>query len=175
MLACAQVDESRQEQRGEHVEQPILPAEFAGDEVKHRPGDDAKPEPVGDGIGERNQHHGEKSRNGDQRLVPANLSDRGQHERAHQDERGGGGGGGHNAHEGSGDDGAQKQQPGNDGGDAAGASRSYAGGGLHITGDGGRAGEGAEDGGGGVGEQDAVEPRDGVVGGDETRALGYGD
>ena len=36
-------------------------------------------------------------------------------------------------------------------------------------------GEGADNGGGGVGEEDAVEAGDGVVGGDEVGAFGYGD
>jgi hypothetical protein len=112
----------------------------------------------------RNEHQGEEGGDGDQRLVPANLGDGGEHERADQDERGRGGGRGHDADKGSGADGAQKEQSGDDGGDAGAAAGGHAGGGLDVAGDGGGSGERAEDGGRGVGEEDAVEAGDGVVG-----------
>ena len=46
---------------------------------------------------------------------------------------------------------------------------------FDVAGDGRGAGQGADYGGGGVGEEDFVEAGDGVVGGDETGAFGYGD
>src|ERR1700677_2200023 len=139
------------------------------------PGDDAEAEAVGYRVSERNQDQGEERGNGDQRIGPADFGDGGQHERADEDERGRGGCGGNDADEGSGDDGAEEQEAGDYRGDATAAAGHDAGCGLHVAGDGGGAGKGAEDGGGGVGEEDFVEAGDGVVGRDETGALGNGD
>ena len=60
--------------------------------------------------------------------------------------------GGHDADEGRGADGGEKEQAGDDGGDAGAASGSHAGCGLDVAGYGGGSGQRAEDGGGGVGE-----------------------
>ena len=51
-LACAEVDEAREEERGEDVEQPVLLAEFAGGQMQNSPGDDAEAQSIGDGISE---------------------------------------------------------------------------------------------------------------------------
>ena len=68
----------------------------------------------------------------------------------------------------------QKQQAGHDGRDAGAAARGHARRGLHVAGHGGGSGQRAEDGGRGVGKQNAVQPRNGVVGRDEPGALGHG-
>src|SRR5271166_2873351 len=159
-LACAEVDEAGEEESGEDVEEPVLAAKFAGDEMKDGPGDDAEAQAIGDGISERDQDKGEERWHGDEGIGPANLSDGGEHKGADQNERGGGGRGGHNADEGSSADGTEEEQTGDDGGDAAAATGEDAGGGLDVAGDGGGSGEGTEDGGGGVGEENAVETGD---------------
>src|SRR5450631_2895945 len=85
ILACAEVDEAGEEKGCEYVEEPIPFAEFTGGEMQYCPGDDAKAESVGDGVGERNKHQREESGNGDQRLCPADLSNCGQHEGTDKD------------------------------------------------------------------------------------------
>src|SRR5206468_2131590 len=146
-----------QEESGEGVEQPVLAAESPGDEMEDGPGDDAEAESVGDGVSEGDEHESEEGGNGNDRLVPADLGDGGQHERPDQNEGRGGGGLGHDADERGRDHGDQKQQAGDDGGDAAAPAGCDAGRGLDIAGYGGCAGERSEDGGSGIGEQDAVE------------------
>ena len=68
----------------------------------------------------------------------------------------------------------KEEQPGDDRGDAGSPSGGHAGGRLDVTGDGGGPGQRADDGGGSVGKKDAVETRNGVVGGDEPGAVGDG-
>src|SRR5206468_3401800 len=78
-LACPDIDESRQEERGQDVEKPVLAPGFSGDEVQNGPGNNAEAKSVGDGVGERDEHQGEEGWDGDQRLVPADFGDGGQH------------------------------------------------------------------------------------------------
>src|SRR3984957_4837616 len=173
-LTCAKVDEAGKEKSGEKIEQPILAASFACEQMQNRPGNDAEAEAVGDGVGEGNQNEREKCGDGDEGIVPVNLCDGGQHERAHEDESRRCSSWRHDSDERRGDDGQQKKQAGDDGGYAGSATCGHACGGLHITGDSGGSGERAEDGGGCVGEENAVEPGNGVVGRDEAGALGDG-
>src|SRR5215472_12086397 len=86
VLAGAEVDEAGEEQRGQRVEEPVLAAESARDEVQHRPGDDAEAQAVGDGIGERYEDEREERRYRDYRLMPADFGDGGKHEGTNQDE-----------------------------------------------------------------------------------------
>src|ERR1035441_1226108 len=65
-LTGSQINKADQEQRGEEVEEPVLAGEFACGEVEHCPGNDAEPEAVCDGVGERDEDEGEEGGNGDQ-------------------------------------------------------------------------------------------------------------
>ena len=98
-----------------------------------------------------------------------------EHQRADQDQRRRGGEVGNGPDGGRDEDRQEKQQAGDDCGNAGAASGGDSGGRLDVAGDGRGAGERAEDGGGGVGEEDFVQPRDGVVFGDEAGALRDGD
>lgn len=87
MLAGSEVDEAGEEESGEQVEQPILAPGLSCEQVQDGPGNDAEAKAVGDGVGERDEDEGEKRGNGDEGLVPVNLGNGSQHERAHQNER----------------------------------------------------------------------------------------
>ena len=95
--------------------------------------------------------------------------------RADQDERGRGGEVGDGADDGRDEDRHEEEQAGDDRGYAGASAGCDSGGRFDVAGDGGGAGQRADDGGGGVGEEDAVEARDGVVVGDEPGALGDAD
>src|SRR5580698_9185400 len=125
-LTRAEVDEASQEKCGEEIEQPILPASFAREQMQDGPGNNAEAEAVGDGVGEGNEDEREKRWDGDERIVPVNLRDGGQHKRADQNESRRRSGRRDDADERSGDDGPQKKQAGDDGGDAGTATRSHA-------------------------------------------------
>ncbi len=175
ILACAEVDEAQQEEDGEDVEEPVLPAVVAGGEMEHGPGNDAEAEAIGDGVSERDEDERKKCGYGDQRLVPADLGDGGEHHGADENERGRSCRRRNDPDEGRGGNGDEKEQAGNDGGDAGAASGCDACGGFDVAGYGGCAGQGSEDGRCRVGEEDAIEARNGVIGGDEAGALGDGD
>src|SRR3954451_7959475 len=78
-LSCAQINEAPCEECGKRVEEPILASCISSDEMQDGPGDDAEAESIGDGVGERDQYECEEGWYGDQRLVPADLSDGGEH------------------------------------------------------------------------------------------------
>src|ERR1700729_1035658 len=113
-LTRAEVDEAGEEKRSEEVEQPILAASLAREQMQDCPGNDAEAEAVGDGVSEGNEDEREKRGDGDERIVPVNLSNGGQHQRAHQDESRRSSGRRDDADERRGDDGQQKKQAGDD-------------------------------------------------------------
>src|SRR5579863_7220765 len=130
---CAEIDETEREEHGEDVQQPVLLPPVPGGEVEYGPRDDAEAEAVGDGVGKRNEDECEKRGDRDERLVPADFRDGGEHHRANKDERGGGSGWGDDTDEGGCGDSDEKQQAGDDGGDARATASRDTGSGLNVA------------------------------------------
>lgn len=64
-LIRPEIDKAGGEEGGEHVEEPVAAAKFSGGHMEHRPGNDAKSQAIGDGIGKRDEDQGEKGGDGD--------------------------------------------------------------------------------------------------------------
>ena len=132
-------------------------------------------EAVGDRPGERNGGDDEEGGDADLGVVPLNRTEAGEHQCADEDQCGCGGKAGDGSDQRSDEEGEEKQNAGDDRGDAGAASGGDPGGGFDVAGNGAGPGERAEDGGGGVGEEDAVKAGDGVIGCDEAGTLGDSD
>ena len=171
-LFANEIDETKKEEGSEEIEHPIAAAGAACEELKKSITGEAEAEAVSDGPREGDGRDGEEGGDANLRVVPVDFAEAGEHKATDQDESGRGSEGGDCSDEGHDEEREEEKDSSDDGGDTCAASCGDSGGGFDVAGYGAGACEGAENGGGCVGEEDAVEAWDRVVGRDEAGALG---
>src|SRR5580765_4181692 len=167
-----QVDEARDANRREQIDQPIAWPRLSAHQLEDRMARTAECEAVGDRIRERNDDHGEERRYGFGGIRPVDFRQRAHHERSHQDQCWRRGRGGNGLHQGCEEQRREEEDPDHDARETGTATHGDTRGALNIARD--RAGpdNGTEEHCDGVRQQNPVQTRDGAVRCDEAGPLG---